>query len=165
MNTLIHAAAVAPPVLAMGTLGWCAIADLRTYTIPNWACAAVALLWAAFAALTREPPLGPLIASLCILGLGAVLFFRGLMGGGDVKLLPAATLWAGPHGLAAFAIVAGLSGAAVALVILSPARRLLPAPPASLAAAADPLQRPMPFGVAIAAGGLWAIGVQLPALL
>ncbi|HWE99025.1 MAG TPA: prepilin peptidase [Caulobacteraceae bacterium] len=165
MKTAFDTVAIAAPALAMGALAWCAITDLRTYTIANWACAAVALLWVVSTAMRHEDALGPLLVSSCILLGGVALFARGLMGGGDVKLLPAAALWAGPHGLAAFSIVAGLTAAAVALLILSPARRLLPAPPAGLAADTDPLQRPMPFGVAISAGGLWAVANHLPAII
>jgi prepilin peptidase CpaA len=46
--------------------------------------------------------------------------------------------------------------------MLSPLRRLLPAPPSRLSPAAGAApglaRQPMPFGVAIAAGGLWVLG-------
>jgi prepilin peptidase CpaA len=87
------------------------------------------------------------------------------MGGGDVKLLAAASLWCGPEQLPPFALV--IAGAAVALAafMLSPLGRLMPPPPARLAdGLAAPLgsglragRQPMPFGVAVAAGGLWAV--------
>ena len=90
MKAAIEAAAIAAPALAMGALIWCAVSDLRTYTIPNWACVAVALAWVVSAAIRHEAAVGPLSIAAAVFALGALLFARGQMGGGDVKLLPAA---------------------------------------------------------------------------
>lgn len=165
MTTLHDAALVAATVAAAAVLIFCAVNDVRAYTIPNWACVAVSLCWLAVAAVRGEALVAPLATSVVVLALGAVLFFRGAMGGGDVKLMAAVALWCGPTGLLPFSIMAGLVGALTALLILSPARRWLPAPPADITAGEGVLTHPMPFGVAISAGGLWAVSSHLPALV
>jgi prepilin peptidase CpaA len=81
------------------------------------------------------------------------------MGGGDVKLFSALALWCGPSRLASFTLVTSLAGVAVALIMLSPLRRLAPAAPDEARSAA---RQPMPYGVAIAAGGVWLLAQYLP---
>jgi prepilin peptidase CpaA len=149
------------------TLAWAAVGDALTYRIPNLLPALVA---AGFAALACFEPLsflvGGVLTGLAVFAVGALLFARRLMGGGDVKLLAATSLWCGPEQLTTYALV--ISGAAVALAVfmLTPLGRLLPPPPAKLAgswgtAAGGPergARQPMPFGVAVAAGGLWVVG-------
>ena len=109
--------------------------------------------------------LGALGAAGCALAVflgGAVLFARGWLGGGDVKLLSAATLWAGAPQALGLLVVTGLLGGALALILLSPfgriapaARRLLGPPdtPPSHPGAPEPAV-PVPYGVAIAGAGL-----------
>ena len=149
------------PVCAV-TLVWAAVGDAWSYRIPN---RLPALLAGGFAVLASfQPPafvVGGLLTGLGVLAAGSLLFSRGLMGGGDVKLLSATALWCGPALLAPFALVTSVAGAALALTMLSPLRRLLPPPPARLAVAggggASLGRQPMPFGVAIAVGGLWVL--------
>jgi prepilin peptidase CpaA len=145
--------------LATGALAWGAIVDVRRYIIPNVISATVAgsfLLMAAF-----MPPsfvIGGLLTGLAVLAVGVFIFARGWMGGGDVKLLAATCLWAGPSMLAPFALVTSMAAGALALVILSPIGRMMPIHPSVSISDARPMGRqPMPFGVAIAVGGLWVI--------
>ena len=143
-------------------LAWAAVGDARTYRIPNLLPALVA---AGFGALAWfEPPgflVGGILTGLAVFGVGALLFARRLMGGGDVKLLAATSLWCGPEQLAPFAMVIAVTAVGLALLMLSPLGRLLPAPPSRLAAGPEGFaantRQPMPFGVAVAAGGLWLI--------
>jgi Flp pilus assembly protein protease CpaA len=59
--------------------------------------------------------------------------------------------------------VIAFAGAALALIWLSPARRLLPAAP-GVSAAADSLRQrlkePVPYGIAITAGGLYLAALR-----
>ncbi|MDB5480323.1 MAG: cpaA [Caulobacteraceae bacterium] len=150
------------------TLAWAAVGDAMTYRIPNILPAFVAAGFLAVA--WFEPPAfltGGVLTGLGVFGLGALLFARRLMGGGDVKLLAATSLWCGPEQLTAFALVISVTAVSLALVMMSPLGRLLPAPPTRLAAGpegfAAAARQPMPFGVAVAAGGLWLLSHYLVA--
>jgi len=88
-----------------------------------------------------------------------VLFARGFLGGGDVKLLAAATLWAGPADTPALLVLTGVLGGALALFLLMPfgaqlvaAGRTLLTP--SSASSAEHPAMAVPYGVAIAAAAL-----------
>jgi prepilin peptidase CpaA len=99
-----------------------------------------------------------------MLALGTVLFAVNVMGGGDTKLLAAVALWAGPELAPSFLFATALAGAAIALAWLSPIRRLMPVAPIHdampPAAPVGPtgwrsrLRQPVPYGIAIALGGL-----------
>jgi prepilin peptidase CpaA len=142
------------------TLAWAAIGDAMTYRIPN---ILPALVVGGFAATAWFEPasflVGGLLTSFAVFAVGALLFARRLMGGGDVKLLAATSLWCGPEQLTLFALVTAVTAVTLALLMMSPLGRLMPAPPTRLAGGAGAATRqPMPFGVAVAAGGLWVLG-------
>ena len=92
----------------------------------------------------------------------SVLFARGWLGGGDVKLLAAATLWVGPAGTPSLLLLTSVLGGALALFLLLPlggqiavaARGMLGQPPIS---AERGLAMPIPYGVAIAGAALIVI--------
>src|SRR5688572_21648831 len=91
-------------LLAAAALAWAAASDLTRFLIPNRACALVALGYVlAAGAMPTAIWLWGLAVGLMLLALGAALFARGLVGGGDVKLAAAIGLWAGPGFLAVFA--------------------------------------------------------------
>ena len=149
-------------LLSASALVWAAANDVRFYQIPNLAPAVVAVAFLLMATVMRPVfVLTGLGTGAGVFAVGALLFARRLMGGGDVKLLAAAALWCGPGLLAPFALVTSLTGAALAVVMLSPLGRRLPAPPtdgwAPSGAGFAALRQPTPFGVAIAAGGLWVL--------
>lgn len=130
-----------------------AVQDIWRLEISNWICAAVALC--AFLAVAIGGPIIGLWENLllfaAVLGLGTLLFARGWMGGGDVKLLAASALWfdldQGWKMLVAVALIGGLETLIVMLL------RLLPWPPRVRRHIAS-LRRDegIPYGVAIAAG-------------
>src|SRR5689334_15534704 len=145
-----------------------AFEDFRRLTIPNLLPLLLCAAWPFYIAAAPVPG-GTLSAALgaagCALAVflgGAVLFARGWLGGGDVKLLSAATLWAGAPQALGLLVVTGLLGGALALILLSPfgkfaltARRLLGPPdiPPSHPGAPEPAI-PVPYGVAIAGAGM-----------
>jgi len=100
--------------------------------------------------------------ALAVFLVGAVLFARGWLGGGDVKLLTAAVLWAGPAGTPALLMLTGVLGGALALFLLMPfgsqitmaIRALLGQPPVSTERG---MATPVPYGVAIAGAALIVI--------
>ena len=87
-------------------------------------------------------------------GLGTLAFAAGAMGGGDVKLAAAASLFAGPALILDFvtvtALVGGLAGRG------HPGRRAdRPVASAGGGTVRARLRGNLPYGPAIAAGGLW----------
>lgn len=163
-----------------------ALEDIRSRRIPNWLTGSVAALYplyvlAAPASVAWASALG---AAVAVFLMGWLLFARGIMGGGDVKLITAVTLWAGLEHLALFAAVTSLTGGILGIAGLMRERWQwrLAAPFATLAfariasfgratresskaaedvpgqgAASAPT---LPYGIAVAAGGL-AVVLQL----
>jgi prepilin peptidase CpaA len=101
----------------LALLGLAALTDLRERRIPNWLTVGTAALYPVYVLSSPAPVawLGALGAAAAVFILGLVLFARQLIGGGDVKLIAAVTLWAGVDQLALFALVTSLAGGALAL--------------------------------------------------
>ena len=105
-----------------------------------------------------------LAVGLAVLVLAAGMFALGWIGGGDAKLMAAASLWLGLKGLAPFVLYTGLAGGALALILLA-LRSAWPAADSALVASAwaRRLATPgesAPYGVAIAVGALAAFGLH-----
>ena len=127
---------------------WC---DFRSRTIPNELNLAVALLaipfwWANGLALWPDAAVHIAVAA-CVFGLFAIAFALGAMGGGDVKLIAALALWLPWQAVLAVLVIMSLAGGALTVAMLIRHR---------LAKREEPLE--IPYGVAIAFGGLWLIG-------
>lgn len=139
-----------------------AVEDYRRLVIPNRLVLALVALWLPYAAGLRGTAPGAVFHSLLCAVLafagGALLFARGLVGGGDVKLFAGAVLWAGAGEMGRLAMLTALVGGALALLYLSPLSARLGA--AGRAGGALPAgRRPVPYGVAIAAA---ALGATIP---
>jgi prepilin peptidase CpaA len=150
---MLTAAAIGLYVVALIAAG---ASDLTRYEIPNGLSAA---LIGAFALLLPSLPLTVLAehlsAGLAVLVGAFLLFAVGLWGGGDAKLVAAASVWIGWRELAAFLLLTALLGAILALALLL-ARRLL-AGRAGQHRWYSRLLSPsegVPYGVAIAAAAL-----------
>jgi prepilin peptidase CpaA len=125
--------------------------DLRKREIPNALNAAIALLaipfwWASDTPFWPDVVLQIGVAA-AVLGLFAVAFFMGGMGGGDVKMVAAVALWMPPQAVLALLVIMSLAGGLLTVVMLVRHR---------LAKAKHELE--IPYGVAIAIGGIWLIG-------
>ncbi len=135
-----------------------AVSDARKYLIPNRLCLVILGLYplhVTFAALAGVPVdwLAGLAVSAVIFAIGIGLFSLGAFGGGDVKLLAAVALWAGPEGTPALLMITGLAGALVAFAVIL--RRWIQARRTAGSPEAGGLRRlSVPYGVAIASGGL-----------
>lgn len=138
------------------------LSDAVRFTIPNWLCGAIAGL---FPLMVLAAGLGwtgaglHLAAGLVALVAGFALFAPGWIGGGDAKLIAVAALWMGWHDLLAFILCTALAGG-VLVVLLIAARRMAPAvrlPAGWVARTAFAEGAPVPYGIAIAAGALWAL--------
>ena len=138
-----------------------AFEDFRRLVIPNLLPILLCAAWPAYFA--AAPSLyGGLAAIGCAAAVflgGALLFARGYLGGGDVKLLSAAALWAGPAGVPTLILLTAVLGGALALFLLMPfggqlatsARMLLGQPAVPPARG---LAMPIPYGVAIAGAAM-----------
>jgi prepilin peptidase CpaA len=138
-----------------------AFEDFRRLVIPNLLPILLCASWPAYFAAT--PSLFGALASIgCALAVflaGALLFARGYLGGGDVKLLSAAVLWAGPAGVSSLLLLTAVFGGALALFLLMPiggqlatsARLMLGQP---VLPATRGLAMPIPYGMAIAGAAL-----------
>ena len=158
----VYASLVALAALLAGA-AW---TDLRARRIPNGIVASIGLLWLPFALTLPLPTAGlslGLAMAVLVAGMGA--WSAGWFGAGDAKLLAALGLWAGPAHLLPLLLTMAVSGGLLAIAMLL-ARRLRAAMPAALGTAwietgSDPASISLPYGLAIAAGGLWLVGVTL----
>ncbi|MGY4406892.1 A24 family peptidase [Bradyrhizobium sp. USDA 3315] len=154
-------------LLTILLLLYVATTDIATRLIRNEICLAVAIL--GIAGQLADPPqiAQSLIVAAILLLLLFVLFQLGKIGGGDVKLLVALAVGLPLAGVVQLLTVTALAGGVLALVHLM--MRALPYP--RLAPAGSSLVRrvyaverwrhlrhaPLPYGVAIASGGIWTI--------
>jgi prepilin peptidase CpaA len=132
--------------------------DVKTMTIPNWVSIALAMAFvpAAFAAGLSIQAVGWHLAfGAGVLLVCAALFYLGVFGGGDAKVIAAASLWTGLAGAASFVMCMALAGGALAGILII-FRRM------RLAATKDWTRRLLsaeegaPYAVAIAVGGILA---------
>lgn len=153
-------------VLATALLGLVAWRDIAVRLIPNWASGCVLLAGLGLRGLTGDVFAGLLAGGIVFAGAFLVWWF-GLLGGGDVKLLGAAAVLVPPGDAARLLLgIALLGGVLAAGYILARSRlRRRPAgktarPPGLLGRIARVeawrIRRggPLPYGVAIGAGTL-----------
>jgi prepilin peptidase CpaA len=133
-----------------------AYGDVKTLRIPNSLVIAVATL-----GLLRLILIGDLSDALYTLGASVIiligtllLFWRGFLGGGDAKLLAAAALLVGYHDLFGFLVVMSACGGLVSLAILVLHRYVPLWLGPKLAVLVPNARLAVPYGVAIAGGGI-----------
>ena len=137
-------------VLLALMLVWAAVVDVRTFTISNKLNLAIALMaplfwWATGVDLWPDAAIRVAVA-VGVFILFAIAFQLGAMGGGDVKLAAALALWFAPGDTVRLIILMSLAGGVLTLVVLG------------LHRARKKEGRPeVPYGVAIAFGGLWLL--------
>ncbi|MCB9947728.1 MAG: prepilin peptidase [Rhodospirillaceae bacterium] len=152
LQTVLALAILAP-------LAWAVVTDLRTRTIPNTVPVVIIGLYALHA-VTVWPDgglFGDLAVAAVALVVGFLMFAANWLGGGDAKLIAALALWAGPQHAMAMVFVIALAGGvmAAAMLIASLIWRPRTADGDDATAAAPVMRRPVPYAVAIAAGGLY----------
>ena len=149
--------------LASALLGYAALSDVATRRIPNWVSALVALLGVALRLQDGQLALSLAVAVSAFGGL-YLLWTRGWVGGGDVKLLAATTLLASPGQVLNLLLAVSFAGGLLSAIYLLLIRMRLPLMQAGSRA---PLRRviraerwrirrggPLPYACAISAGGL-----------
>ena len=128
-----------------------AVIDVRTFTISNRLNLAIALGAPVYWLSLAVPPWPGMAIQVAVAAIVFVLlagaFYVGMMGGGDVKLAAALSLWLPPVGTIKFLVFMSLAGGVFTQGILTWHR------------AQRREERPqIPYGVAIAIGGLAILG-------
>lgn len=157
IQIMTEAAVCAFPAL----MAWAALSDVATMTIPNRISLALIGLFFVAAWLVHLSLVDTALhagVGLAALALTIAGFALGWMGGGDAKLIAAASLWIGPQAAAPFLLFTALAGGGLALALMG--ARWFGSPLA--ARGPEWLQRlltpkgAIPYGVAIAVGAVAA---------
>lgn len=137
-------------LLLAAALVTAAVGDLRSRTIEHWLVIGIALGAIPFWWLTGLeiwPDVATRIGVAALLfTVGAGLFVIGWMGGGDVKLLGALALWLPPNAVLFLLVAMSLGGGALTIAMWLRHRMQK-----------NGKELEIPYGVAIAFGGLWLI--------
>jgi prepilin peptidase CpaA len=163
MNWIVLAASFLEIVL----LVYAATRDIATRLIPNEICLALALLGVISHIASPIQLAESLVAAALLFLLLLFAYSRAWMGGGDVKLLTAVAIGFPLVGIIQLLTVTALAGGVLAAAHVMmrslPHPKLVPAG-SSLARRIYAVERwrhlrqaPLPYGVAIACGGIWAI--------
>jgi prepilin peptidase CpaA len=147
-----------------------AMMDIATRLIRNEICLVLAFLGIAIQFVGPMHVTESLIAATILLLLLMVIYQRGCIGGGDVKLLVALAVGLSLMGVIELLTVTALAGGVLAVVHLMmrflPYPKLVPAG-SSLVRRVYAVERwrnlrhaPLPYGVAIACGGIWTVFSQ-----
>jgi len=131
-------------------LVYACIDDWRRRIIENWLTGGIALaapaLWVANGWMLW-PDIGvQVIAAVVLFGIFLVFFMLGMMGGGDVKLIAALALWFPLPTMVELLTVMAILGGVLTLGMMIRHRLRN-----------DSTQLEVPYGIAIALGGLWAL--------
>jgi prepilin peptidase CpaA len=139
-----------------------AISDLRTMTIPNRLCLFLAVAFfpaALLAGLSADQWMSCVGMGLAGFAVGIALFACRLMGGGDAKLIAAASLWIGFAGGLHFIYYTAVAGGLMAVFLLltrKVGQFYTPFLPKWIGRHLE-AKGDLPYGVAICAGGIMAI--------
>ena len=124
-----------------------ATGDLRTRTIPNWLNGAIAVAAIPFWIASGLDPWPDMALQIGIAAfvfvLFAIAFHFGAMGGGDVKMVTALSLWLSLGAVVKLLVIMSIAGGVLTVVMLVRDR---------IAKSGKKLE--IPYGVAIAFGGL-----------
>ncbi len=148
---------------SLGILLVAALHDAALRTIPNWIPGCLAAGGLVLRLQDGNAIAGIGVAALLLVILG-VLWLRGFIGGGDMKLIPAVALVLPPSGAPGFILFVALAGGVLALIYLALSFVVPPPRPGPrrgflarvLKAEAWRLHRhgPLPYALAIAGGAL-----------
>lgn len=139
-----------------------AISDIRVRRIPNW-ISTVLVAGFLFAGIIAGLPASVIAMhlgiGLCVLICGFILFAFNVIGGGDAKLLASSAVWMGPTAVLTFLFFTALAGGLFSLAVLMFRQAPLPVIALRIDWVTE-LHKPgggIPYGVAIAVGGLSAL--------
>lgn len=146
---------------------WAAYSDLTRFTLSNKLCLSVALLYPLYLLAAYLDGNGlPLSDIMVSVGVAVIIFMvcagffaLNIMGGGDVKLIPAVALWAGTSHMLTYLLITSLVGGVIAAIILVAQRKNASNYSESSVninlSVAEKKGSAVPYGVGIAIGGLY----------
>lgn len=103
--------------------------DVRNFTIPNFVSLAIILFfvpWAFTVDFSLDAVASRFLVAAAVLAIGFFLFMLRVLGGGDVKLIAAVSLWIGPENILQFFFLIALIGGVLGLVLILFRRMTLP---------------------------------------
>ena len=129
---------------------WAALVDIKTRTIANGLNLAIALMaplfwWASGLDLWPDAAIRVGVA-IAVFILFALAFQIGAMGGGDVKLAAALALWFAPGDTLLLIVLMSLAGGVLTVIVMIDHK-----------VRKNEGRPEVPYGVAIAFGGLWIL--------
>lgn len=142
----------------LALLVWAACNDAVEFTIPNSASLGLVLLYPIHVLASPVPIewAWGLVVAVAVFVPCVALFTFGTFGGGDVKLLSVAALWAGPKFIFLMLMTMSLTGGVLALLVWGMhwlrRDRIALCGDISLTGSEYAAQHRLPYGVAIAAG-------------
>lgn len=150
----------------LGLLLVAAISDFREFLIPNRIVGAIMLLYPAHVLASPTPvawQVGLILAAITFVA-GFILFLFKGMGGGDVKLLTAVSLWAGAANFMTFTVITLIAAVILATTMAARIAAQGARTPEGFSFGSffgalrfSPiLNMTVPYGVAIATGGMYA---------
>lgn len=144
-----------------------AVIDMRSRHIPDRISLAVALVWVMYVLTDNTGWQSGLIAAAIVFAIGFVLFERGFVGGGDVKLLTVVSLWASTELVLPMTLIIAIAGVFVSVAVWIHVRGLdffsLGWRPQKTGDQAERLYAP--YAVAILMGAIFVAGTKAVNLL
>jgi prepilin peptidase CpaA len=150
-------------ILGAALLAIAALHDAATRTVPNWISVGLTAI-GLFVRIQGGEWVASVAIAVIIFGALMLLWVRGLVGGADVKLIPAASLLLTPSGVPAYLFYLTMAGGLLALLYLSLSYVVRRPPPGArhgilarvVKAETWRIHRrgPLPYAVAIAIGAL-----------
>ena len=140
-----------------------AVSDIRSYRIPNYLCALLLALFPIFA-LTSPTPIdwqNHLIVFGVVVVCGFALYAAKWIGAGDIKLLSVASLWAGPQLIAILLVVTAFVGGVESLILAA----WMFCKQEKSDQKKSWGKTPIPYGVAIATGGVVILSMMAQPIL
>ncbi len=147
-------------ILFMSLSGAAALSDIAYYKIPNVLVVAILALYPEYVLVNPTPVdwLPAVGVAVVALAVGFGLFATNIFGAGDVKLAVVTLLWAGPALALPVVLITSLVGGVMAVIMMSRIRfgiaKVLNTIGQHTLGDAF-LAKDMPYGVAIATGGLF----------
>ena len=156
---------IALALLCSGLLMWCAAMDLRARIIPNRISVLLLSAFIVSGFVGGHDWLDGLVALGIVFIITFGMFAIGMIGGGDAKVMTALAPWIGLQNLLGFAVLTSLFGGLLAAYYLLKQRMGPQTAPDPEGVLEEGQAIELPYGVAIAAGGLTMIWLQQSVLM